>query len=329
MSKQEKTPSLAALLARYFVDLRVYNWSPRTIDRRSHSLGQFIAWCEQRGIDGAAEITTEAIEAYRRHLFHRRNERTGKPLTFCTQASYLSAIRHWLTWMVEQKFLQANPARDMALPKLPRRLPASHLSISEVEALLNAVELSTPSGLRDRAILETFYATGMRRAELIGLKLEDLNVDSRVLMIREGKGGKDRVVPIGRRTLEWIEKYLHDGRDALAGDNRDVLFVTALGNAFHPNNLSALVREYLVAAGITKRGSCHLLRHTAATLMLERGADVRTIQTLLGHESLNTTQIYLHVTIQQLRDVHERTHPAAQDRPAGEPPEDTPQSRNT
>ena len=121
-------------------------------------------------------------------------------------------------------------------------------------------------------------------------------------------------MPIGSRALEWINKYLHDGRAALLAEATDTLFLTSRGNSFHPNNLSALVRGYVVAAGITKPGSCHIFRHTAATLMLEGGADVRSIQTLLGHEQLNTTQIYTHVTIQRLREVHERTHPGAKDR---------------
>ena len=145
--------------------------------------------------------------------------------------------------------------------------------------------------------METLYSTAMRRAELIGLKLDDINVESRVITIRQGKGRKDRVVPIETRGLEWIEKYQHDGRPALIDEPTGTLFLTTLGNTFHPNNLSALVRGYIVAGGITKRGSCHIFRHTAATLMLEGGADLRSIQTLLGHETLNTTQIYAHVAI--------------------------------
>jgi len=309
-----KTPSPHALLSRYFVELRMNNWSPRTIDRRSYSLGRFIEWCGQRGIDCVREITAEAVEAYRRSLYHHRNARTGKPITFSTQASYLSAVCHWMAWLSEQGWITDNPARSIVLPKAEHRLPSSYLTLSEVETLLNTVDLMTPSGLRDRAIMETFYSTGMRRGELIALRLDDLNAESRVLTIRQGKGRKDRVVPIGSRAVEWINKYLHDGRPSLLDAATDTLFITTLGNTFHPNNLSALVRSYVVAAGITKRGSCHIFRHTAATLMLEGGADLRSIQTLLGHEQLNTTQIYTHVTIQRLREVHDRTHPGAHDR---------------
>jgi len=307
-------PAPAKLLSRYFVDLRMGNWSPNTIDRRAHSVGKFIEWCDQRGIDRVTKITVEVVEAYRRSLFHHRNARTDKPIKFSTQASYLSAVRHWMGWLCEQDWIKTNPAEKIELPKSEHRLPASYLTLSEVEALLNCVDLTTPAGLRDRAILETFYSTGMRRAELIGLQIDDLNRESGLIMIRQGKGRKDRVVPVGERALEWITKYLHDGRPALIGESTDRIFLTTRGNPFLPGNLSQLVRRYLTASGITRRGSCHVLRHTAATLMLEGGADLRSIQTLLGHENLNTTQIYTHVTIQRLREVHSKTHPGYKDR---------------
>ncbi len=302
------------LLYRYFVHLAMNNWSPRTIDRRRYSLGRFISWCADRGVDSVAGFTDEVIQAYRRSLFHHRSRRTGNPIKFATQASYLAAVRHWLAWLVEGEWIEGNPAEKIELPKEEHRLPSAYLSLGEVEMLLGSVDLSTATGLRDRAILETFYSTGMRRSELIALKIDDIDRERGLVVIRQGKGRKDRVVPIGERALEWINKYTVDVRPSLLRDSTDVLFLTSLGNSFHPNNLTGLVRSYLTAMGITKRGSCHMLRHTTATLMLEGGADLRSIQTLLGHENLNTTQIYTHVTIQRLRDVHRRTHPGASDR---------------
>ena len=183
-----------------------------------------------------------------------------------------------------------------------------------MESLINAPDLTTAVGLRDRAILETLYSTGMRRSELVKLNLDDIDAERRLITIRQGKGRKDRVVPLGERALEWLIKYRDEVRPERLDDSTDKLFLSTLGNSIHPNNLSAMVRGYLVAAGITKRGSCHMLRHTAATLMLENGADLRSIQTLLGHQNLNTTQIYTHVTIQRLREVHDQTHPAKPDK---------------
>lgn len=303
-----------SLLRRYFTHLQMNNWSLRTIDRRKYTLGRFIDWCSERGIDSVTGFTDELIQAYRRSLFHHRNGRTGKPIKFATQASYLMAVRHWLLWLAEGDWIEGNPAEKIELPKEEHRLPSSYLTLDEVETLLGSVDLTTATGLRDRAILETFYSTGMRRSELIALKLDDIDRERGLVVIRQGKGRKDRVVPIGERALEWVNKYAHDGRPNLVGESSDVLFLTSRGNPLHPNNLTGLVRSYLTAIGITKRGSCHMIRHTTATLMLEGGADLRSIQTLLGHENLNTTQIYTHVTIKRLREVHRRTHPGASDR---------------
>jgi integrase/recombinase XerD len=314
------TPAPEVLLDRYFLSLRLLNWSKETVDRRSFSIGTFITWFRDRGIDCVTEITSETIEAYRRSLYHHRNKRSGKPIKFCTQASYLSAIRHWLAWLHDEGWTKSNPAENLQLPKEEQRLPSSYLKLEEIETVIHSIDLTTPSGLRDRAIFETFYSTAMRRGKLITLKIDDINRDSGLVTLHQAKGRKDRVVPIGQRALDWIEKYERDARPSLLADPTDVLFITTLGNSFHPNNLTALVRSYLTAAGIKKRGACHMIRHTTATLMLEGGADLRSLQTLLGHESLNTTQIYTHVTIQRLREVHDRTHPGAKDRKPDDKP---------
>ena len=308
-------PTPEVLVDRYFASLRMNNWSPRTIDRRAYSLGRFLTWCHAHGIDTVTEISDSVVASYRRSLFHHRSAKTGKPLKFCTQASYLTAVCHWLSWLCDENWLTSNPGADVELPKAEHRLPASYLSLSEVETLLSGPDVTTAVGLRDRSILETFYSTGMRRAELAGLRVDDIDSDRRLIVIRQGKGRKDRVVPLGQRALDWLQAYQRNVREDLIDQPTDQLYLTTLGNAFHVVTLSQLVRSYLEAVGIKKRGSCHMLRHTAATLMLENGADLRSIQTLLGHDSLNTTQIYTHVTIQRLREVHDKTHPAKPDQP--------------
>jgi integrase/recombinase XerD len=314
------TPTPELLLVRYCNDLQMNNWAGETIRCKRYYIGIFLTWSSERGIDAVSEFTPELLQAFRRHLFHRPNQRTGKPLTFKTQACYLASVRDWCAWLVEQKWIKDDPSLKLTLPKEEKQLPASFLSIDEVETLLNSVDLSTPSGLRDRAILETFYSTGIRRSELVKLDIDDLNVASRLVVIRQGKGRKDRVVPIGIRALDWINKYLIDARPEFAsvGEANESLFLTTIGRRFHPNVLSQIVREYLDGIGITKKGSCHMLRHTTATLMLENGADLRSLQTLLGHDKLNTTQIYTHVTLTHLRKVHDKTHPAKPDTPPEE-----------
>jgi len=176
--------------------------------------------------------------------------------------------------------------------------------------VLAVPDIKTMIGIRDRAMLETLYSTGMRRMELIGLKLFDIDPERGTVMIRQGKGKKDRMVPIGVRALAWIAKYRDDVRPEFAsGADDGTLFLTTLGEAFMPNRLTQLARGYVDAADIGKGGACHLFRHTMATLMLENGADIRFIQAMLGHADLSTTQIYTQVSIRTLKEIHTATHP--------------------
>lgn len=209
-----------------------------------------------------------------------------------------------------QNHILYNPASDLELPRMERRLPRHVLNIREVETVLAVPDLSALIGIRDRAMLETFYSTGIRRMELINLGVTDIDEDRGTLMVRQGKGKKDRMIPIGDRALAWIGKYRDDVRPDLAcGQDDGTLFLTTLGEAFVPNRMTQLVRNYVDAADIGKRGSCHLFRHTMATLMLENGADIRFIQAMLGHAELSTTQIYTQVSIRMLKQIHSATHP--------------------
>jgi len=318
------TPAPALLLKRYFNDLRMHNWAESTVHRRTYSLGLFLRWASERGIESVTELTPELIEAYRRHLYEHRARRTDKPLRFATQASYLNAVKHWCGWLVEHGWLEIDPSITIKLPKEEHRLPAAYLTLAEVEGVINSIDLSTDIGIRDRSIFETFYSTAMRRMELVNLQLDDLDCDRGLIMIRQGKGRKDRVVPIGKRAIGWLEKYLYESRPRLLREASETVYLTRFGNTFNPVSLAQLVRHYLDANGISRRGACHMLRHTTATLMMEGGADLRSLQTLLGHESLNTTQIYTHVTIDRLREVHAKTHPAASDTPPPIVPPPTP-----
>ena len=200
---------------------------------------------------------------------------------------------------------------------MEERLPTAALTLTQVVALLAVPNVADPLGVRDRAMLELFNSCGLRRAELCRLELTDLNPERRTLTIRRGKGKRDRVVPVGARAVAWVERYLQEVRPRLCLDTRTpALFLTGYGEAFNPDVLSRMVAGWMRAAGL--KGSCHLLRHTCATHMLEGGADIRYIQQLLGHEKLETTAIYTEVTIRQLQEVHARCHPSA--RPAAPVP---------
>lgn len=302
---------MAAWLVRYLEWLRSHNYSEATVANREAYLGLFLAWCEDRGLTRPNEITKPILERYQRHLYHYRKP-NGQPLSFRSQYSRLIPVRAFFKWLTRQNLLLYNPASELELPRLEHRLPKHVLTASEAEAVLSQPDTNDPLGVRDRAILETLYSTGMRRMEVVNLALYDLDLERGTLMVRQGKGKKDRMVPIGERAAAWIEKYRADVRPGLVMEpDCGTLFLTADGERLSPNGMTSLVRGYVVAADLGKRGACHLFRHTMATLMLEGGADIRFIQQMLGHVKLETTQIYTQVSIRQLKEIHTATHPSA------------------
>jgi integrase/recombinase XerD len=285
------------------------NYAQATICGREVSLRYFIGWCLERGINRPQHVTKPLIERYQSHLFVYRKQ-DGQPLSARTQHGRITPIRAWFKWLAKQNFILYNPASDLDLPRMEKRLPKHILSSKEAETVLAVPDLTTTTGIRDRAMLEVLYSTGMRRMELIHLTLFDIDAERGTVMIRQGKGKKDRMIPIGERAIAWVEKYRDDVRTGLStGADEGTLFLTYLGEAFTPNRLTQMVREYITAADIGKTGSCHLFRHTMATLMLENGADIRYIQAMLGHAELSTTQIYTQVSIRQLKAIHTATHP--------------------
>ncbi len=314
--------SLATMLHRYLVWMETHHFAADTVYVRRTTLSMFIRWCAEREVHRAVEVTRAMVERYQRHLFYYR-KRNGCPLSLTSQSHWLIALRSWFTWLTRERLIRVNPTTEMQLPQEEKRLPRHALTESEAEAVLDQIDVETVFGLRDRAMLETLYSTGIRRRELGRLEQADIDRQRQTVLVRCGKGRKDRVVPIHARALAWIDQYVTRSRPQLSvGQPTRLLFVTKTGRPMPPNQLSALVRRYVQSAGVAKPGGCHLFRHSAATLMLEGGADVRYIQALLGHASLNTTEIYTHVSIQKLREVHAKTHPARSRRkPKGDDPE--------
>lgn len=302
--------SLTAYLARFIQDLKVKQFSKQTTHSRETYLKRFIGWCNDRGINTPQDVTKPIIERYQRHLYLYRKT-NGEPLSISGQLSYLQAIRAWFKWLSKQNYILYNPASDIELPRNTKRLPKNILTASDAETILNQPDTSTANGIRDRAILETLYSTGIRRTELINLKVNDVDYQRGTVLIALGKGHKDRMIPIGMRAIEWITKYKNQVRpDLVIGNSHNLLFLSRKGDALGASWLSRQVAKYIEQANIGKTGSCHLFRHTMATLMLENGADIRYIQAMLGHAKLDTTQIYTQVGIQKLKDIHTTTHPA-------------------
>ncbi len=291
--------------------MKVKGYSERTLRSAEWSLSDFIVWCQERDVMAPRDVTKPMLERYQRMLFYATKE-NGEPLTLATQHHRLSFLKQFFRWLARENHILSNPASELALPRVEKRLPKFILSQSDAEAILAQADLAKPTGVRDRAMLETFYSTGIRRSELSGLKLYDIDAERGTLTVRQGKGRKDRVVPIGERAAAWVAKYVREARPSFVIEpDEGYLFLSSEGSPIATKTLSILVSRYVEASGIGKKGSCHLFRHAMATLMLENGADVRMIQAMLGHVKLTTTEIYTHVAIGKLKQVHTATHPAA------------------
>jgi len=295
------------------------NYSIYTLRGRRSLLRFFNQWCEERGLTYPHEITRPILERYQRSLFLYRQD-NGKALSAKSQNARVTAVRCWFKWMTKTGRLPSNPASDLDLLRVEHRLPKAILSVDEAERIMRVPDVESAIGLRDRAILETLYSTGMRRMEVVGLHQIDLDAERGTVTVRQGKGKKDRMIPIGERALAWIHAYCEHARPQLAfGDDDGTLFLTYRGEAMTAGHLTRLVHETIEQADIGKPGSCHLFRHTMATLMLENGADIRFIQAMLGHVDISTTQIYAQVSIVKLKQIHTLTHPARLERVSASP----------
>jgi len=302
--------TLETLLKPHLETLAVRQYSQQTVKTRRDQLGVFLRWCATCALKHPQDVTRTVLEQYQCYLFHYR-KRNGQALSLRTQHGMLVPLRGWFRWMARESYIPHNPALDLELPRLGHHLPKHVLSVEEVERVLQQPDTLNAIGLRDRAILETLYSSGIRRGECVRLKLYDPDLQNGTMFIRQGKGKKDRVVPIGNRAIDWLKKYLLEVRPELIDEPDDMtLFLSQYGGPISHDHLSGLVHKYIEAAKIGKTGGPHLLRHTMATLMLDNGAELRFLQEILGHETIATTQIYTHVSIRQLKQVHENTHPA-------------------
>jgi integrase/recombinase XerD len=301
---------LNVLIDRWITFLEEKNYSARTFAGYRWSVRQFSLWVSERGVADPAEVTRPMLESYQRWLFRYRQEKNGDPLSIKSQRDRIQHVQQFFSWLCRRDELSANPASDLELPRaIKRQLPRS-LSQEQMNEVLNVPNVSDVLGIRDRTILELFYATGLRRSELINLDLSDYQADKRVLLVRQGKGKKDRFLPVGMQAAHWMGKYLEDSRPRLVLEHREQgIFISGYGSRLSGSHLGNYVRSILTACGVKLHGSCHLLRHTFATHLLEGGADVRIIQQLLGHENLETTSIYTQVSVEHLREVYERSHP--------------------
>ncbi len=304
---QRASVSARRVLAVYEDSLAV-RYAPRTVPHYMAQLRPFLAWLEERGVD-LVEVKSRDLLAYQTYLYaFRRTD--GRPYSAAYQANRLVVLKHFFRFLYRRGYLLHDPAADLELPRLEKRLPRVILTTREAKRVIEAPDTRTPEGLRDRAILETLYATGVRVSELGNLTPYDADTEERVLRVVLGKGRKDRNVPLTRAAAEAIEAYLVKARPRLQGPRKvRFLFLQARGGKMDRATTARIVTSRAREAGVKKHVTPHTFRHTVATHLLKGRADIRHIQALLGHASLATTQRYTRVEVSDLRRVVERAHP--------------------
>lgn len=293
-----------AWIDRYLVRLRdARGASKHTLQAYGADLAAFSAFCEERGIDHPTQLKPRALRAWLARL-------EDAQLAGTTVQRKLSSVRGLLKWLVQEGVLEASPALGLRRRRVARSLPGV-LSEREIEALLSAPDTSTPQGLRDQALLELMYSAGTRASETVGLDRSDLDLASGTARVL-GKGGKERLVALGRYAVRALEDYLAaPERPRPRASAEEAVFLGPTGARLSVRTLERVVERCCLRAGIVRRATPHTLRHSFATHLLDRGADLRSVQELLGHAHLVTTQIYTHLSIERLREVYDQAHPRA------------------
>ena len=298
-------------MQRYLTHIRATGYTSQTQWDYEHGLRSFIGWCDQRNLKRPRQVRRPELEQYLLFLQNYR-KRDGQPLHWLSKQCKLIPLRSFFRWLAQSHHLKENIALDLSLGRSPVRVQAATLKPAELACLLAQPDVGSANGIRDRAMLETLFSTGIRRMELAALRIEDVDLRAATLFVHQGKCGKDRLIPVGPSALQWIERYVRKVRPLLAPSAENTLFLTREGAPFNLAWLGTVIGGYVRKAFPHRRGACHLLRHTMATLMLEDGADIRYIQAMLGHAELSTTQIYTRVSIEKLQAAHARTAPGGQ-----------------
>ena len=283
---------------------KVRNLSENTLRSYQTDLLAFEQWCSREGVE-VAKVDHRNLRLYLAYL--KQAQYSAKTLN-----RHLSSLRGFYKWMQREKLIATDPALALSNPRAPRNLPHT-MTDSDVNRLLESCDTTTAVGLRDRAFLEFLYATGARISEVATLKLEQIDLQNGTVRLF-GKGSKERIVPLYESAIEWLKKYLRSSRPTLllkdkTGRTHSALFISVRGNDMSADSLRKVFSSYLAAAGLDSSLSPHAMRHTYATELLGGGADLRIVQELLGHESLSTTQVYTHLSVDRLKEAAKAAHP--------------------
>lgn len=301
------------LLKEFANNMKARHLKPKTVSDARWHLKQFFDYLRCNNIDHIDGITKDVINAYRIEQYERINYR-GKPNSIRYQNMMLRPVKQFTAFLKEAEYTVSDPAKDIQYAKEPQTLPRSILNPSEARKLLQAPDTKSVIGYRDRTILEVLYSTGIRKSELGALTLADVDYHDGFLRINSGKGDKDRIVPLGKIACRYLENYIKSVRPELIKDPyNNYLFLSVRGNRINQNMVWRMIKKYARKTKIKKNIHCHTFRHSCATSMLKNKANIRAIQELLGHKSLLSTQIYTHVSINDLKEVHSRCHPREKD----------------
>jgi integrase/recombinase XerD len=307
-----RSAKLVICIEFYVEDCLARGQSNSTVYTKRILLAGFAKWCLSENIRLVTQLDLNSLEDYRRFLSCYRKARDGEPLDLATQRMRLMAVTGFLERLYYFGIIKSDFFVYFKLPRVNRRLPADVPDEIEMEQVLRQAMTKGKMAVRDRAILEVYYATGVRRTELANLDIKDIDFKHQLVTVRKGKGSLDRRVPIATRAINWVRQYLKELRPNLQNlDSGEALFLGATGKRIRPSKLSGMVSACVQRSGVGKSGSCHLFRHAAATAMLRNGADIRYVQEMLGHLDITSTQIYTRVTVMDLTRVYNDTHPAA------------------
>lgn len=305
---------LETLKERYLKHLAVLNYATSTIRKHLFHLKHFFLYLTEQKIHDISSVTHQTIADYQMRLYQAINKK-GAPNTVSSQNNALQTVKSFFRCLAENDYIAGNPAGRISYARRPQKLPRSPLTQNEIKKLLHAPDTRSIIGYRDRTILELLYSTGIRKKEINNLKLTDLDTTQGLLRINHGKGDRDRVVPVGRIACRYLENYIQGIRPELISDPYNhYLFLSLRGNRLSKNTVWEIVKRYARQSRIKKSISPHTLRHTFATEMLKNKANIRHIQEILGHASLQSTQVYTHLGITDLKEVHARCHPREKDK---------------
>ncbi len=291
-------------------------YSKDTVRQRRFYVDRFIGFAQERGVYNPEEVSRELIEEYRQWLLRRKHHFFAKTLSISTLICHIACIKIFFTWLYRRHVLLCNPTAHLTYPKRVQRFPQYIPNQEELEKIILQPNLGLQYGLRDRAIMEVLYSSGIRKMELINLDIYDVDTNRGELRVRNGKGAKERIVPLGKIACAFIRKYLKQGkrgtvypRRRFEAENSQPLFVSYKGKRLRPGGLSYLIRAHVSKVRPLNGQMVHMFRHAFATHMVQGGADISRVQNILGHTSIESTEIYTQVKPIDLKEIHRRCHP--------------------